>query len=116
MCPLGPLVFAAAGKSPLSPTRIVDEIRRRALSTSWADYQSVKGIPRAWDASFLHEHLEEALDGAEQYILSAPLEILGKLAVSADGIPVELTQADQPEIILRAATEQNGRASCRERV
>src|SRR3546814_10070209 len=34
MCPLGPLVFAAAGKSPLSPTRIVDEIRRRALSTS----------------------------------------------------------------------------------
>src|SRR3546814_5915813 len=63
-------------------------------------------MPRAWDASFLHEHLEEALDGAEQYILSAPLEILGKLAVSADGIPVELTQADQPEIILRAATEE----------
>src|SRR3546814_16095784 len=105
MCPLGPLVFAAAGKSPLSPTRIVDEIRRRALSTSWADYQSVKGIPPAWDASFLHEHLEEALVGAEQYILYAPLEILGKLAVSADRIHVALTQADQPELNLHQATQ-----------
>lgn len=45
MCPLGPLLLAAAGKPPhFSPSRMIEEIRRRGHSVPTAEYDAVKGL------------------------------------------------------------------------
>lgn len=110
MCPLGPLLMAAAGKPPhFSPQKIVDEIRRRGLSVATEDYDSVKGIPKDWNASYLRGGLSTALDDAESYLTSAPSDIVGILAVDSDGTPVAIASLKDVAargIELRRATEE----------
>jgi hypothetical protein len=48
-CALGPLALAAAGKPPFwSPTKIIEEIRRRGLGIWDEEYRSVRGLPESW--------------------------------------------------------------------
>jgi hypothetical protein len=55
-CPLGAVIMAASGKPPhYSPVRIVDEIRRRGLSVSNDEYESVRGLPSGWSATMIRE-------------------------------------------------------------
>ena len=106
-CPLGPLVIAAAGKPPnFSPKRTLEEIRRHALSIPAEDYLAVKGLPADWSAEFIREEALRQTDLAGDYIMAAPIEILGLLAVDRTGIPIEVTNDTLDTVILRKATEE----------
>jgi hypothetical protein len=108
MCPLGPLVLAAAGKPPFySPKKTVEEIRRRGLGISDEEYATVRGIPKEWDARFIRARLLELLDQADAYADRAPVEAVGALSVDGSGTPIEVTDAeDPPGVSLRRATEE----------
>jgi hypothetical protein len=107
MCPLGPLLMAAAGKPPyFSPRRIVDEIRRRSLSIPDEDFLAVKGMPKKFSPSAQREGLLEALDSAEGYINRAPPESVGLVAVGKDEKPVEVQDLSNASLILRGPTEE----------
>jgi hypothetical protein len=106
-CPLGPLVVAAAGKPPnFSPKRIIEEIRRHALSIPAEEYLAVKGLPVDWSAEFIREEAIRLTDLADSYVMSAPIEILGLLAVDPSGVPIEVTKESLGKAILRKATDE----------
>lgn len=108
MCPLGPLVMAAAGKPPyFSPQRIVEEIRRRGLSVADEDYLAVKGLPARYSAAAHREAFIDALDRAERYIASAPAETVGAIAVGPGERPVEIKTVDDASFTLRRATDES---------
>ncbi len=46
------------------------------------------------------------MDLAETYVMNAPVEIVGLLAVAADGTPIEVTSRTVKTAILRKATEE----------
>lgn len=105
MCPLGPLVMAAAGKPPhFSPQKIIDEIRRRGLSVSSEHYDTVKGLPADWGAANIRNRLIAALESAENYVLTAPTDVVGLLAVDPDATPVEVSAVDDDQVVFRKAT------------
>lgn len=107
MCPIGPLVLAAAGKPPhFSPQRLIDEMRRRGLSISDEHYDTVKGIPADWNAPFLRGRLATTLDRAEAYVVDAPVDLVGLLAVTPDGVPIEVTSMDDGRASFRKATAE----------
>ena len=108
MCPLGPVVMAAAGKPPhFSPLRMIDEIRRRALSVANGDYAAVRGLPSGWTAATIRDGLVTALDRAEAYLRAAPPELVGLLAVDAAGVPVEVRDLDADGVEYRKATSES---------
>lgn len=107
MSPLGPLIMAAAGKPPhFSPRKIIDEIRRRGLSIANENYETVKGLPPEWTAAFIRTALADALDAAEDYVLRAPFETIGLIAIDEAGNPVELDALGKQGITLRKATAE----------
>jgi hypothetical protein len=106
MCPLGPLIMAASGKPPnYSPQKIVEQIRWHAQSISEAEYASVKGMPADWTPEFIRAEMTRLADLAEAYILLAPIEIVGVLAVDGSEIPVEVRKGAPGSATLRRATE-----------
>lgn len=106
-CPLGAVIMAASGKPPhYSPIRIIDEIRRKGLSISNEDIESVRGLPQGLDATSVREALVHALDRAEAYIRSAPPDAVGLLAVDRYGVPVEISNIGGLETQLRRATAE----------
>lgn len=107
MCPLGPLILAAAGKPPhFSPIRTIEEIRRRGLSIADYDYVSVKGLPTGLSAAEIRDRLSRMLDEADAYIRHAPLDLVGVLAVDDRGIPVAIDDASRGKAIFRRATRE----------
>jgi hypothetical protein len=108
MCPLGPLVMAAAGKPPhLSPQAIVDEIRRRGLSVADEEFASVAGMPEEWTPGHIRDVLVVALDRADRYMTAADAEVIGRLAVNADEIPVEVPEGELSDTVgVRAPTRE----------
>jgi hypothetical protein len=107
MCPLGPLVMAAAGKPPsFSPQKIVEQVRWHAQSIPDEDYAAIKGLPETWTPDFLRTAMTGQTDLAEDYIAKAPLEVVGVLAVNGDGMPVEVTPEGLASVILRKATAE----------
>ncbi len=107
MCPLGPLVMAASGKPPhFSPQRIIDEIRRRGLSVGDEQFDTVRGLRADWNAGIVRGLLIGALDAAEQYVLTAPVEVVGILAVNPEGVPVEVDTVDRGVATFRRATAE----------
>jgi hypothetical protein len=107
MCPLGPLVMAAAGKPPsFSPQKIVEQVRWHAQSIPDEDYAAIKGLPEAWSPHFIRAAITREADLAEDYIAKAPLEVVGALAVNADGTPVQVTADQLAAVILRKATTE----------
>jgi hypothetical protein len=106
-CPLGPLVLAAAGKPPnFSPRRTIDEIRRHALSIPADEFAAVKGLPADWSASFIRDEALRLLELADKYIMSAPPDLVGILAVNKNEIPIEVPEGRLSEAILRKATDE----------
>jgi len=106
MCPLGPLIMAASGKPPnYSPQKIVEQIRWHAQSISDAEYTSVKGMSADWTPAFVRAETTRLADLAEAYILRAPIEVVGMLAVDGSGLPIEVTTETVSAAILRQATE-----------
>jgi hypothetical protein len=92
MCPLGPVAMAAAGKPPsFSPQKIVEQVRWHAQSIPDEDYAAIKGLPESWTPHFIRAAVTRQADLAEDYIAKAPLELVGVLAVNAEGMPVEVT-------------------------
>ena len=107
MCPLGPLLLAAAGKPPhFSPSRMIEEIRRRGLSVSTAEYDAVKGLPPGFDAAAIRERLIAALDRAESYVMNAPVELVGVLACDQNGSPLEIRSLEERSVLFRKATSE----------
>ncbi|MFK0163102.1 hypothetical protein [Rhizobium sp. NPDC090279] len=108
MSPLGAVIMAASGKPPhYSPIRTIDEIRRRGLSVSTDEYDSVKGLPIDFTASVIRERLVEALDRAESYVRSAPADIVGLLAVDSKGLPVQVSALNEAGVQFRKATSEH---------
>jgi hypothetical protein len=106
-CPLGPLVLAASGKPPnFSPRRTIDEIRRHALSIPADEFAAVKGLPSDWTAEFIRDEVTRQLDLADKYIMAAPPDLVGILAVNREGLPIELANRKRENAILRKATEE----------
>jgi hypothetical protein len=106
-CPLGPLVLAAAGKPPnYSPRRTIDEMRRHALSIPAEDFLAVKGLPSDWTAEFIRDEVVRLLDLADTYIMAAPADLVGILAVNKEGVPIELVAGKRDSAILRKATDE----------
>jgi hypothetical protein len=104
-CPLGPLVLAAAGKPPnFSPRRNIDEIRRHALSIPAEEFAAVKGLPADWSASFIRDEALRLLELADKYIMSAPPDLVGVLAVNKNEVPIEVPEGKRGDAILRMAT------------
>jgi hypothetical protein len=107
MCAIGPLVMAAAGKPPAySPQKIVEQIRWHAQGIPDDEYLAVKGLPQEWTPQFIREDVTRQMDFAESYIMQAPIDIVGLLAVDTDGTPVEVTQQSVKTAILRRATAE----------
>jgi hypothetical protein len=107
MCPLGPLVMAAAGKPPsFSPQKIVEQIRWHAQSIPDDEYTAVKGLPEEWTPQFIRSAVTGQADLADDYLLKAPVEVVGVLAVNADEVPVEVTADGLAAAILRKATNE----------
>jgi hypothetical protein len=107
MCPLAPLVMAAAGKPPsFSPQKIVEQIRWHAQSIPDDEYVGVKGLPDEWTPEFIRSAITRQADLAEGYLLKAPVEVVGVLAVNAHAVPVEVTADGLTAAILRKATNE----------
>jgi hypothetical protein len=107
MCPVGPLVMAAAGKPPAySPQKIIEQIRWHAQAISDDEYSAVKGLPADWTPQFIRAEVTKQMDLAETYIMSAPVALVGVLSVDADGTPIEVTSETIKDAVLRKATEE----------
>lgn len=106
-CPLGPLIFAAAGKPPnFSPRRTIDEIRRHALSIPAEEFAAVKGLPTDWSAAFIRDEALRLIDRADEYIMRASPDLVGVLAVNENGVPIEVTNDNRGDAVLRKATDE----------
>jgi hypothetical protein len=107
MCPIGPLVMAAAGKPPAySPQKIVEQIRWHAQAISDEEYSAVKGLPADWTPRFIRAEVTKQMELAETYIMRAPVDVVGVLSVDADGTPIEVTSETIKAAVLRKATEE----------
>ncbi len=107
MCPIGPLVMAAAGKPPAySPQKMIEQMRWHAQTISDDEYSAVKGLPAEWTPQFIRTEITKQMDLAEAYIMSAPVAVVGVLSVDADGTPVEVTSETIKAAVLRKATEE----------
>jgi hypothetical protein len=106
-CPLGTIILAAAGKPPhYSPVRIIDEMRRRGLSITSEELDSVKTLQNGVSATMIREKLVAGLDRAEAYVRRAPAQTVGLLAVDSTGTPFEVSAVDQAGVTFRKATAE----------
>lgn len=106
-CPLGPLVLAAAGKPPnFSPRRTIDEIRRHILSIPAEEFAAVKGLPAEWSVEFIRNESLRLIDLADKYVMSAPSDLVGILAVNKNNVPVEVSDESRGQAILRKPTDE----------
>jgi hypothetical protein len=106
-CPLGPLVLAAAGKPPnFSPRRTIDEMRRHALSIPAEEFLAVKGLPLDWTPELIRDEVVRQLDLADKYIMAAPADLVGILAVDKEGVPIQLADGKRGNAGLRKATDE----------
>ena len=92
MCPLGPLIMAAAGKPPsYSPQKMIEHLKWHAQSIPDDEYTAVKGLPADWMPQFIRAEVTRQADIAERYVMAAPVAAVGILAVNSSGLPIEVT-------------------------
>jgi hypothetical protein len=107
MCPVGPLIMAAAGKPPAySPQKIVEQIRWHAQGIPDDEYAAIKGLPTDWTPRFIRAEVTKEMERAESYMMRAPVEVVGLLAVNAKGTPIEVSAESIKIASLRKATEE----------
>jgi hypothetical protein len=107
MCPIGPLIMAAAGKPPAySPQKMIEQMRWHAQTIPDDEYAAVKGLPADWTPRFIRTEITTQMDLAETYIMHAPVAVVGVLSVDAHGTPVEVTGETIKASVLRKATEE----------
>jgi hypothetical protein len=107
MCPLGPLVMAAAGKPPAySPQRFIEQVRLHAQSIQDDEYTAVRGLPIDWTPRFIRDEVTRQADLAETYIMSAPVDVVASSALTDMAPPVEVTTDSIKTAILRNATNE----------
>lgn len=70
------------------------------------DYSSVRGLPSEWTAAMIRDGIIGALDRAEAYLLKAPSELVGILAVDNNGNPVEISDINTDGVVYRKATSE----------
>ncbi|HWK47565.1 MAG TPA: hypothetical protein VNT30_22775 [Stellaceae bacterium] len=86
------LAWAAAGKSPLSPNRIVENIVRNATSHSRQEYASVRVI-RPIDGAVIFDRIQQSAERALMLFERWPIKHYGKLFLDRSGKPTEFDQA-----------------------
>jgi hypothetical protein len=64
----------------------------------------VKGLPDAWTAPFVRDEALRLIERADEYIMFAPPDLVGLLAVDNNGVPIEVADGKRDEAILRKAT------------
>jgi len=67
---------------------------------------AVKGLPAEWSAVFIRDEALRLTEVADKYIMSAPPELVGVLAVNKVGVPIELIDGKRDNAILRKATTE----------
>lgn len=68
--------------------------------------ETAKGLPADWSAGFIRDEVLRLTDAADTYVMSAPSELTSLLAVNKDGVPIEVSDANRMNMILRKATEE----------
>ena len=63
-------------------------------------------MPEEWTPQFIRSAVTGQADLADDYLLKAPVEVVGVLAVNAEGMPVEVTAAGLASATLRKATNE----------
>jgi len=107
MCPLGPLIMAAAGKPPsYSPQKMIELMRWHAQSIPDDEYTAVKGLPAEWTPDFMRAEITRQMELAEPYVMRAPVALVGLLAVNEAGIPIEVSAETIKSAVLRKATDE----------
>jgi hypothetical protein len=66
----------------------------------------VKGLPAEWTAEFIRDEALRLVELADKYIMAAPPDLVGVLAVDKDGVPIEVADRKRVNAILRKATEE----------
>lgn len=92
--PLGPLVWALAGKdATLTPPRAIRNIRAHVFGYSDEEIRAVRMIGEEVSRRTVRTILGPALDEANAYCdNNAPPDLLGALFVNADEIPIAATE------------------------
>lgn len=88
--PLGHLVWAAAGKTALSPDDLAENIVRNAVSHGAEAYASIRGS-RPCDGRHVVKTLMRARDEAIALAGELPVDTYGHLFLDRDGVPVAAT-------------------------
>jgi len=70
------------------------------------EFLALKGLPADWIAEFIRDELLRQIELADKYIMAAPPDLVGILAVSKDTVPIEVTDRKRDNAILRKATEE----------
>ena len=112
-CPLGPIIMAAAGKPPQwSPQKTIDYIRHHALEIPSDDYLAINGLPEEWTAEFIKEEIMRIADEAERYVLAAPIDVIGVMAVDKNGVPIAVTEETLGYIATHLEKPPTNRTRC----
>jgi hypothetical protein len=67
---------------------------------------AVKGLPEEWTPQFIRSTITRQAELADGYLLKAPLEVVGVLAVDDAAMPVEVTGEGLASAVLRKATNE----------
>jgi hypothetical protein len=89
-----------------SPQKIVEQIRWHAQSIPDDEYVAVEGLPDEWTPQFIRSAITRQTELADGYVLKAPVEVVGVLAVNADATPVQVTAEQLASATLRTATNE----------
>jgi hypothetical protein len=68
--------------------------------------RAIEALPKEWTPQFIRSTITRQAELADGYVLEAPLDVVGVLAVNAEATPVEVTAEGLASAILRKATNE----------
>lgn len=107
--PLGPIIWALPAKHEnLTPPKILQSLRANAFGYADVEIATVRVVGEPVTRRLVRDVLKPAFDSAAAYCDGpAPIELLGRLLVNADDVPVEAVQQDIDDGRVRALTIRN---------
>ena len=66
----------------------------------------MKGLPREWSTAFIRDEALRLIEAAERYVMTAPPALTGLLAVDKEGLPIEISDTNRVDAIMRQATAE----------